>query len=343
MRAGQDEFGVLTEAGLRENGLSCRIEELWPDFWARWLFNSAVPFGKRLFHYVPAQFGAQARVAQVEAGDVVWVDGFGLPLDFHKCLIEKRIKKRGAAYAFHMMDDLFSADTTFCRGSTARAVMADLVTVVTPQLEERAREFVPHTKIALFEEPVNVHRFQTDTNVKRNDPFVLWSGKPRNLGKMKMVESVMKRVYAETPFKLRIVGGSQKPGIAFPVPWEWFPYDHAQQAELYAGAVAGLAPLEDTPYNRCKGNYKIKCYMAAGVPPVCSPVGYSTNLVSNGESGFLPNSEDEWVEVLIGLLKNVTMAENIGRAARTYAVEHFSHEALMPVWAEKLKRIFPSL
>ena len=36
--------------------------------------------------------------------------------------------------------------------------------------------------------------------------------------------------------------------------------------------------------------------MALGIPTVCSPVGVNTDIIHDGENGFLATTVDEWVE-----------------------------------------------
>lgn len=128
--------------------------------------------------------------------------------------------------------------------------------------------------------------------------------------------------------------------LAFSIPWKWVPYDASKEAEYAAGAVAGLAPLENTVYNSCKGNYKVKTYMALGVPIVASLVGYNQRLIRHGETGFLVKSESEWEEALRTLIADPVLAAKIGAAARADAVKRYSYSALMPVWAEALRMVF---
>jgi glycosyltransferase involved in cell wall biosynthesis len=110
-----------------------------------------------------------------------------------------------------------------------------------------------------------------------------------------------------------------------------------------SGAWAGLSPLADSTYARCKGTFKVKVYMAAGLPSVASSVGYHRELIRHGETGYLATSEEDWVEALLALLRDPARARRVGEAARADAVARFSHRQLMPIWAQKLRQHFPSL
>ena len=62
----------------------------------------------------------------------------------------------------------------------------------------------------------------------------------------------------------------------------------------------GLAPLLDTRFNRARSNVKLKEYAAAGATWVASPVGPYAGM--GEEQGGLLARDDEWLEVLEGLL-----------------------------------------
>ena len=81
--------------------------------------------------------------------------------------------------------------------------------------------------------------------------------------------------------------------------------------------------------------------MAMGVPPLTSPVGYNNHLVRNGETGFLLNSITEWETALRELLKDASLVEKVGAAARAETIKRYSYEALMPIWVDALRKAFP--
>jgi glycosyltransferase involved in cell wall biosynthesis len=172
-------------------------------------------------------------------------------------------------------------------------------------------------------------------------PLVLAGGRPWSLQKLSLIEHPLERVYKDIPFRLRVVTGSERPQLKLPIPWEWVPYDRQKEAEHAAGAVAGLAPLEDTLLNSCKGNYKVKTYMALGVPPVASAIGYNYHLIDHGRTGFIASTDEEWEYALRTLLTQPDDARKIGERARQHIVQHYSYEALMPVYAQTLEAAFP--
>jgi glycosyltransferase involved in cell wall biosynthesis len=256
--------------------------------------------------------------------------------------MEKAIKRRGASYVFWLEDDWFS-DDSLRPAAVERMKIADLVIAVTPTLEKRIRELFPGSRVITLEEPIDTDRLQPKgARGDRQKPLVVWGGRVWNLKKLLTLNGVLERTYREFPFDLRIITGTRKPDIRLSIPWEWRPYDRTKEAEYNAGAVAGLAPLEDVTYNQCKGNYKIKTYMAMGVPPLTSPVGYNHHLIRHGETGFMLNSEEEWESTLRLLMKDPLLGAKVGAAARADIIKRYSYRGLMPIWAEALSSAFPT-
>jgi glycosyltransferase involved in cell wall biosynthesis len=55
-----------------------------------------------------------------------------------------------------------------------------------------------------------------------------------------------------------------------------------------------------------------------------SPVGVNAEIICDGQSGFLPRTEDEWVDRLCELVANPALRRRIGEAGREVVVERYS-------------------
>ena len=69
--------------------------------------------------------------------------------------------------------------------------------------------------------------------------------------------------------------------------------------------------------------------MAMGRPVVASNAGGPTEIIDDGQTGFLvpPNDDEALATRIVELLQDPTMAERIGEAGRRAAVEKFSAES----------------
>jgi glycosyltransferase involved in cell wall biosynthesis len=344
IKTGRDVVGPATARAFNEAGLSCVHEDLWPDAPARLITWRGGKLASLFYKYVVAPLYLRQRLQQVAAGDVVWINSVSWFNKLADTRFEAALKRRGARYILHLQDDWFSVPN-YDAAARLRLPLADLVVVVTPALHERTVFFAPSAPVVTLEEPIDVMRLQPGKGPPLADglPRIVWTGNIANLKELPGAHAILSSVYARHKFVLRIISGSRKPVVNLPIPWEWFPYSEADESALLGGACAGLAPLTDTIYARCKDMYKIKTYLAAGVPVIASPVGHNVDVLRHGATGFLASSQEEWIAALTNLLAQPEQARVMGLQARAEAEQRFSHRVLIPQWVEVLRRYFPDL
>lgn len=86
----------------------------------------------------------------------------------------------------------------------------------------------------------------------------------------------------------------------------------------------GIMPLPDDEWAKGKCGLKGLQYMALEMPPVISPVGVNTEIISDGINGFLAKDINEWVEKISLLIENPELRKKIGAAARKTVEEKYS-------------------
>jgi glycosyltransferase involved in cell wall biosynthesis len=67
-------------------------------------------------------------------------------------------------------------------------------------------------------------------------------------------------------------------------------------------------------------------YMALGIPPVATSLGSNPEVIQHGVTGFLADSEDEWIEYLSLLIKDHDLRESMSHAAAKTAQDKYSLE-----------------
>ncbi|HEX6391057.1 MAG TPA: glycosyltransferase family 4 protein, partial [Solirubrobacteraceae bacterium] len=86
----------------------------------------------------------------------------------------------------------------------------------------------------------------------------------------------------------------------------------------------GLMPLPDDEWARGKCGFKGLQYMALRIPTIMSPVGVNTEIISDGDNGYLAASEDQWVARIGELVESAEDRRRLGEAARRTVVERYS-------------------
>lgn len=330
LRSAHDIIGSRTALALTQAGLPAISHNLLPDFLASTFERGSIPFGRRIFRKVIAPPLVKRKLAAVTNGDAFWILGSAVPM-LEDARLERQVIACGGRYIYHVMDDWLSIPYLRA-GTMTRCNLARLVVVPTPELYGRVRDTIPEANVIRLEEPIDVDRvFPMPAPDDGLPPLVVWCGNPGQLRRLDMIVDVLNKLQKHAPFRFRVISG-RRPNLSLNFAWEWKPYSYMNESHLLAGAVAGIAPLDDTPYTRCKGAYKIKTYMAAGIPTVASPVGYQCELVKEGVTGFLPGCESEWMDALEQLITRPQLATSLASASREIACRLYSHAAIAPAW-----------
>ncbi|BBD07851.1 glycosyltransferase family 4 protein [Desulfovibrio ferrophilus] len=97
-------------------------------------------------------------------------------------------------------------------------------------------------------------------------------------------------------------------------------------AQLQAMDI-GLMPLTDDEYTRGKCGFKLLQYMACGVVPVASDVGFNREIVTHGVDGFLAATPDDFLEYVDRLASDQDLRLEMSARARETVVSKFGLSA----------------
>jgi len=341
VKSGLDCVSVKGAAICRSLGINTEFYEIWPEKYARLLLRKKSKAKHLLFKYVVAPIATSLLSRKIQADDIVWMYDISRYASLSYSGFEKRLKSQGAKYVFHLHDDWFSVPG-WKEAAIDRVKIADLVGGLTPGIIASIQKHCPLAEPVLLRGPIDVERLQP-CSALASPPKVIWTGNPANLKEIPGAMNTLAKVYAQVPFVFLVISGSVRPQLDLPIPWEWLPYDPEKEAELISGACAGLAPLQDTPYARCKDVYKVKTYMACGVPTIATGIGNNVEVIEDGKTGYLVNTVQEWQDRLLKLVRYPELARAMGIAAREDCLRQFSHEAVIPEWVASLEAKFGSL
>jgi glycosyltransferase involved in cell wall biosynthesis len=117
------------------------------------------------------------------------------------------------------------------------------------------------------------------------------------------------------------------------------PWTEAGEAAALASADIGISWLPDDPWSRGKCGLKVLQYMAAGLPVVANPVGVQAELVVPGETGFLPETPQEWADAVHRLARDPALRQSMGRSGRQRVETDFSVNSGAARWLSLLERL----
>jgi glycosyltransferase involved in cell wall biosynthesis len=85
--------------------------------------------------------------------------------------------------------------------------------------------------------------------------------------------------------------------------------------------------MSDDPWTRGKCALKVIQYMAAGLPVVSSDVGANSDVIVDGVTGILADTEDDWIWAVRQLVESAGLRQDMGAAGRQQAESRYSMAA----------------
>ncbi|MDL2246081.1 glycosyltransferase [Methanobrevibacter sp. OttesenSCG-928-K11] len=101
----------------------------------------------------------------------------------------------------------------------------------------------------------------------------------------------------------------------------------------------GIAPLENSSFNKGKSELKYIEYSALAIPVVCSDIEPYNTVVKDGITGFLANTEEEWFEKLKKLILNENLREEIVTNSQKDILENYSLNDRVEKWEKILENL----
>ncbi|MDB5352430.1 MAG: glycosyltransferase [Planctomycetota bacterium] len=168
-------------------------------------------------------------------------------------------------------------------------------------------------------------RYRSKDETSSRDPMVrlVWIGSSSTMQGIERQRPLLERLGREFPnLRLRLI--SDRFPRFDPLPVESVPWSQQGEAIAIAGGDIGISWVPDDLWSRGKCGLKVLQYGAAGLPTVANPVGVHSRMIAEGQSGFLPSTEEEWVEAIRMLSADPELRRRLGRAARAKVEADFS-------------------
>ena len=173
---------------------------------------------------------------------------------------------------------------------------------------------------------------------KASGPVIIgWIGGPGNLIFLKTVEKPLAGLALKYPIKLRVISSRTIDMDGIDV--DFVPWDKATEATYISSFDVGIMPLPENDYTKGKGGFKILEYMAAGLPSVISPVGVNAHIIQNNTNGFFAKDDQEWVDTLSSLIKDVSLRKKMGAEARAFVLRHYDYKIWIDTFVSTVKNV----
>lgn len=251
-------------------------------------------------------------------------------------IVEKMVARRGVPIIYQLDDPLFVPYTSPSNGYLSYLKffgkiseicrIAKVVMVNSTQI----RQYVSQYNQNIWQVPSVVDTRQyvyrpEALERQRGDVCIGWSGSPTTMGNIRVIAGALRKLQERVNHRVHLIGGTEfdLPGVTYTAQ-RW---SAETEVEDLRKMQVGMVPLPLNEWNRHKFYMKTAQYMALGIPPVATPLGSNPEVVEHGVTGFLADSEAEWIEYLTRLIQDHDLRMRMSERAAAVAREKYSLES----------------
>ena len=201
-----------------------------------------------------------------------------------------------------------------------------------PYIAQYARRYNASTEV--IPTVVDTEEFRPAAGSSRDVPVLGWIGTHSSLQYLRALVPALERLQKRRRFILKVVGAVlEAPALIV----ENVPWSLSREVDDFRALDVGLYPLAEDAWSVGKSGFKAIQYMACGVPVVASPVGVTTDIVRDGETGFWARTDDEWVARIEQLLDSAALRRELGGRGRQEAEARWSLRAHAPRFVDVVR------
>lgn len=246
---------------------------------------------------------------------------------------EKRFAKTKAKLIFDFDDSIWLLDTSsanlkwkFLKSAKKTGeiiAVADLIFAGNKYLADYAKQF--NKNVCIIPTTVDTDRFKRNAVYKNNEKICIgWSGSITTIKHFEQAIPALKAIKNKYGDKVcfKVMGDptykNKELGIV------GLPWTSESEVSVLESFDIGIMPLPDDEWVKGKCGLKGLTYMALEVPTIMSAVGVNTEIIKNGENGFVVSTEEEWVKKLSDLIESFELRKRIGENGRKTVIESYS-------------------
>ena len=180
-------------------------------------------------------------------------------------------------------------------------------------LQEYARQF--NSNVIVNPTTIDTRHHHNRLKNQATDKITVgWTGTHSTMKYLAALVPVLQDLEQKYPFELKVIS-NQAPELPLQS-LVYQPWRKDQEIEDLLTFNVGLMPLEDDPWAKGKCAFKALQYMALGIPALVSPVGMNTEVVTDGQNGFICATPRDWYTKLERLIQDVGLRTELGAKAR---------------------------
>jgi glycosyltransferase involved in cell wall biosynthesis len=151
---------------------------------------------------------------------------------------------------------------------------------------------------------------------------MVWIGSSSTLAGLEMQRPLLTRLGREIPgLRLRII--CDRFARFDPLPVIETVWTQAAEAASLAQADVGISWMPDDIWSKGKCGLKVLQYGAARLPTIANPVGVHSEIIRDGHTGLLADTEDQWLAALTQLTADPARRSRMGEQARAVVEQSY--------------------
>ena len=328
---------------LRERGVEITYAPFLDEQLSAMLYHQG-EMGKKLKH-VMRGFGRRLSVVR-SARDFDAVYIFREAALFGPPIFERMIKRMTTPFIFDFDDAIFVSYRSpsngylsylkFAAKAGTICRLASHVMVGNPYLAEYSRQF--NSNVTVVPTTIDLDKYQVSERSDDGGPVIIgWTGSFSTVQHLDTLRGALQKLAQHETFRLRVIGTPKYEIDGVVV--EAMDWRADTEVDDLRPCDIGIMPLPDDAWSKGKCGLKALQFMALGTPVICSPVGVNTDIIQDGENGFIADTEAEWIEKLGSLIRSRELRERLGRAGRATVEQRYSATVQAPRVLEILKSV----
>lgn len=149
-----------------------------------------------------------------------------------------------------------------------------------------------------------------------------WTGSVSTNRYLEQIEDILFQVQENTGCNILCI--SNRPPRLQRVRFEFIQWQKEKEVNDLQRIDIGIMPLPDDEWSKGKCGFKLIQYLSVEKPAVASPVGVNTDIIKQGENGYLCISKEEWIDRLTQLCHNEQLRKAMGVHGRKHIVANYS-------------------
>ncbi len=184
---------------------------------------------------------------------------------------------------------------------------------------------------------IDLERYSVKNEVNKSEKFIIgWIGTKSTFEKHLLpCRKWIRKAQEDLGVEFHIIGITEDQNLGNRV--SYFPWSEESEVERIQAFDLGIMPLKDSQWEKGKCAYKLIQYAACGIPGLASDVGMNNEVTIDGETGFLANSENEFLEKIEKLRDDRDLRIQLGQNARKWVEEKYCIQVTAEKWIEILE------